>query len=111
MPFLINGSTASIVPYQQMWVDSLYGITHDSAPIVGAFKSCRLEFDNMSYGSAQQWLQFCNTGTSLLTLTILNLDGTSFTACSGCFMALDSRPIFESGYVGPFSILVSRLQP
>src|SRR3989304_7167501 len=99
MPYLINGSTASIVPYRQTWEDLLYGVDHLGAPIVGAFKNCSLEFDSMTYASAQQWLQFCNTGTSLLTLTILNLDGTSFTAFSGIFLSVDTRPAFESGYV------------
>ena len=107
--YRVQGSTASIVPYKQTWIDNIVGVSHDGAPIVGAFKSCRLEFDAMTVGSMSQWLQFCNTGVSLVTLTILNQDATSFTAFSGCFMTVDSRPTFESAHSGPFSILVSRL--
>ena len=109
MPFLIQGSTASIVPYRQVWQDTMYGVSHDSAPIVGAFKNCQLDFDICTYAQYQQWSQYCNTGTSLVTLTIMNLDnGGSFTAFSGIFLTLQGRPEFVSGYVGPFSILVSR---
>jgi len=109
--YRLNGTTASIVPYKQTWEDLTYGTDHLGAPIVSAFKNCTLEFDSMNYASAQQWLQFCNTGTSLATLTILNLDGTSFTAFSGVFLSMQSRPTFESGYVGPFSIKVVKLIP
>lgn len=109
--YRVQGSTASIVPYRQIWQDSVYGIDATGAPIVGAFKTARLDYDAMTYASAQQWLQFCNTGTSLVTATILNLDGTSFVALSGIFFNLGTRPTFESGYVGPFSIEVTRALP
>ena len=106
--YRVQGSTASIVPYKQTWIDSVYGIDHSGGPIVGAFKSCRLEFDAMTVGSMAQWLQFCNTGTSLVTLTILNQDASSFVALSGIFLSTDSRPTFEAAHSGPFTILVSR---
>jgi len=111
MPYLINGSTASIVPYKQTWQDNLYGTGHDSAPIVGAFKNCLLEFDAMTVGSMAQWTQFCNTGTSIISINILNMDGSSFSAFSGIYLTLQSRPSFEAAHSGGFSILVSRLLP
>ena len=107
MPYLINGATASIVPFKQTVIDSIMGYDHNQAPIQAGFKSARLEFDISTYAQSVQWLDLCNTGTSLVTLTILSAAGSNFVALSGVFLTAD-RPVFESGYVGPFSITVNR---
>lgn len=107
MPYLINGSTASVVPYKQTWSDVVMATDHNGAAILSGFKVARLEFDSGTQANANQWLQFCNTGTSLTSLEMLNLDGTSFVSLSGVFLGAD-RPIFEAGYVGPFTVIVNR---
>lgn len=108
MPFRIQGSSASLAPFRQTWRDIVMGTDLRGAPFLSAFKDCQLDFDACTYASYQQWSQFANTGQSMVTATVLNLDGTSFTAFSGVYMRIDNRPTFESGNVGVWTAIITR---
>lgn len=108
MAFLLNGSAPSLVPYRQKWVDTIAGIDHAGAPVLAGFRTAQLDFDNTTYANYQQWAQYANTGASIQTITLLNVDSASYTAFSGIFLRMTDRPDMEAGYVGQFTIYVDR---
>ena len=107
MPFVINGSAASLAPYSQEWGDIVMGHDHLGAPILSAYKTVTMTFDSCPSALYQQWSQFVSTGTSVVSVNILNQDQTSFIAVSGAFLEWDRRPRLEQGLVmGPWSIRI-----
>ena len=108
MPFLLNGSAASLAPFKQSWQDITFGQDHQGLNLFSSIKNCSLEFDNCSPALANQWTAFCNTGTSITSIQLLNLDATSFVTYSNSGIGLQlTRPPFESAYVGSWSVLVT----
>ena len=110
MPFLLNGSAASIVPAVQKWVDLIMGVDHLGAPIYSSFKEVELEFDGCALASYKQWADLTATGTSLNTITILDQASLNYVAYSGIFLNYRQRPSIESGLVGPWTLVVTNLQ-
>jgi len=112
MPFCVNGSAASLAPYSQEWEDLVMGRDHNGAPILSAYKNILLTFDSADAPRVNQWTQFCNTGTSVVSVNVLNLDQTSYIAFSGVFLEFDRRPRLEAAlYMGPWSIRILGAQP
>ena len=105
--YAINGTPTTVAPFKQTIIDYRMGDDHTGAPVIGGFRSIRLDFDVGNYANATEWITQCNTGTSLTSLTVLTLPGSNFTDLSGVFLQLE-RPAFEAGHVGPFSIIVNR---
>lgn len=111
MPYLINGSAASIAPSEQRWVDIIVGIDHENAPIYSSYKTVELDFDACSLALYKQWADLVATGTSLVTITILDQASLNYRAFSGIYLDYKQRPVIEAGLVSPWSLVVSNLQP
>ena len=110
--FTINGSAASLAPYSQEWEDLVLGTAHDQSQILSGYKHCVLTFDSCPSALYQQWSQFVSTGTSVVSVTILNLDQTSFVSFSGVSLSWERRPRLEQGLLmGPWSIRIVGIQP
>jgi hypothetical protein len=109
MPFLINGSAASLVPSDQLWINVPLGRNLLQETIYSAYKEVRLEFDSCEAVHYQQWENVV-TGGSLYTLTILAPDQITYTAYSGVILDFEKRPQFKSGMAtGPWSIKVRNI--
>lgn len=112
MPFLLNGSSASLAPVSQQYEDLTLGRDHNGAPILSAYKNILLEFPECSVALMQQWAQFASTGTSLNTLTVLTQDSSaSFSAFSGIYLEWAKRPELVSGVTGAWSLRVTNVKP
>ena len=106
MPYLINGSAASLAPYSQAWRDIPIGRTLRGETKYSVRKECDLDFDSCALAHYKQWEDVVNGG-SLLTLTILNPDSTTFAAYSGVYLDFAKRPTQESALAfGPWTITV-----
>ncbi len=106
MPYLINGSSASLVPMRQIWKDSILGYSLDGQTYYDSNKEVTLEFDSCSLSHYQQWANV-TSGGSLNTMTILAPDSLAYVAYSGIFLDFIQRPAIESGLaMGMWSILV-----
>ena len=112
MPFLINGSTASIVPSKQFWqLPVVLGQNLDQETIYSSRRSVLLEFDSCPATLYKQWEDVVNGG-SLFTLTILQPDTIAYTGYSNVYVKWQTVPQFQSGYVvGPWSILAYDILP
>ena len=110
MPYLINGSAASLAPFRQSFVELPLGRDHNGIQLLSTYKQANLDFEPCSPALANQWLGLTNTGTSLISITILNMDATSYTAYSGVSLEA-TRPSFEAANVNGWSILVSGILP
>lgn len=112
MGFLLNGSTASLAPYSQVWEDVIQGRDHLNRPIYAATKNAVLEFDFTTYANYNQWAQF--HGASLTSITLLNIDtAASYTTYSNAniFLELSQRPKQEAQHIGPFTIRIVGITP
>ena len=87
------------------------GIDHLGAPIYSSFKEVELEFDGCALNLYKQWADLVATGTSLNTITILDQASMNYVAYSGIFLNYRQRPNIESGLVGPWTLVLSNLQP
>ena len=106
--FTVNGSAASLAPYSQEWEDLVMGTAHDQTRILSGYKHCLLTFDSANATLVNQWGQFCDTGTSVVSVTILNQDQTSYVSFSGVALSWERRPRLEQGlFMGPWSIRIS----
>lgn len=106
MPFLINGSTASLAPYAQQWMDVPLGVNLAGKTIYSPRKNVKLTFDDCALTDFKQWEDVVNGG-SVSTLTILAPDSAAFAAYSGVYLDFDERPTVESAVAtGPWTILV-----
>jgi len=111
MPYLINGSAASLSPQRQIWQDIILGRDHNGLVIYGSNKNIQLDFDNCTYTLYNQWAQLVN-GTSLVTITVLAQDEASYVAFSGINLEFNgNKPNQEAGIVGPWSLLVTNVTP
>ena len=109
MPYTINGSAASFAPYSQEIEDLVVGHDGNGAPILSAYKNVVLTFDSAnSSATYNQWSQFISTGTSVVSIGVLNADQNGFVYPSGVFLEWDRRPRLEAGaIIGPWSIRVT----
>lgn len=107
MPFSLNGVAASIAPYQQDWKDIVMGRDHTNRPIFSATKSVQLNFDSCTAALFDQWAVL--DGTSLTSIQLLNLTGSSFVTYtnSGIYFEITNRPAYIAGYVGPWEAVVN----
>ena len=87
------------------------GTDQAKRPIFAAAKHVQLEFDQCSTANYRQWAQL--HGTSLVSVTLLNMDGSSYTAYTGSniSLALTARPQFQAGNVSPFTITITNIVP
>ena len=107
MPYLINGSTASLAPSKQLWIDDPIGTNLLGEIIYSSHKDVRLEFDSCEAVHYKQW-EDAVTGGSLYTVTILTPDQITYTAYSGVIASFEKRPTFQSGMAfGPWTIKLS----
>ena len=110
--FTINGSAASFAPYRQSWESYIMGRDHNGAPILSGFRSAILEFESCTSVLANQWMQFADTGTSVVSVNILNDMNTCLMSYSAVFVETVQRPRLEAGLViGPWSLRISGIQP
>lgn len=112
MPFLLNGSTASLAPYSTQWVRIPVGQDHVGNPLYSGFANCVMLFDNAAPALYNQWQAFCNTGTSIQSITLLNQDASSYTTYSNSGITLQmGLPNFESAYITSWTITVNGITP
>ena|SRR3990167_10499390 len=107
MPFLINGSAASITPLKQTWIDFALGQDTRGRTILYDKKDVLLSFDSCSPTLYKQWEDAVESasGGSINTLTMLERDSVTFRAFSGVYIEFEKRPSFESLVAtGPWSI-------
>ena len=111
MAYAINGSSASYSPQSQQWEDIITGFDHADRPIFAAAKHINLEFDQCSIALYGQWAGL--HGTSMTSIEVLNMDGTSYTAYTGSniYLALEERPSFQAGNVTGFRIKIHNVVP
>jgi hypothetical protein len=112
MPYLLNGSTASISPQGQKWQDVLTGYDHVGRPIFAASKSVELTFDQMSVSLYQQWSAL--NGTSMVSVTLLAIDSpASFVTYNntGIHFQIKDRPTLQAGVVSGWTALVMGITP
>lgn len=108
MPFAINGTNLNLAPYKQTWVDLSLGRDHNGIQLYSNTRNCLLEFDNAGGASYNQVAALANTGASITSIQLLNLDATSFNTYSNAGIGLElTRPSFESAYVNNWSVLVT----
>lgn len=109
MPYLINGSAASLAPYAQIWRDLPRGRDLRGQVKYSDRKECELDFDSCALHHYKQWEDVVNGG-SVHTLTILTPDSTAFAAYSGVILELARRPKQEQGLaIGPWTVRVRDL--
>lgn len=112
MPFLINGSTASLAPYSMRWAKIPMGQDHNGNTIYSGFMNCEMQFDNSAPAMYNQWQALCNTGTSIQSITLLNQDASSYTTYSNSGISLQmTTPNFESAYITGWTITANGIQP
>ena len=108
MPFQLNGTTPTLAPYKQTWIDLMLGRDHTGLQIYSSIKNCLIEFDAADPTRMNQWQTLTNTGTSITSIALLNLDATSYVTYSNVGIGLEmTRPSFEAANVNTWSILVT----
>lgn len=111
--FELSGSTASLQPFDQRWIDFLMGRDHVGRPVYSATKSATFQMDACTTAQYQQWADL--HGTSLTRIQMLNLVGTSLIEYSGSngniFLEVTQRPSFQDIHTEPWQVTISGLTP
>lgn len=111
MAFIVNSVNFGISPQSQIWYDLVEGTDHTGRPIYAASKNVDLIFDAMSVSLYSQFSKL--NGTSLLNISVLNIDGGSYTSYTnaGIDLMMKNRPSFEAGVTGKFTVSVTGIIP
>jgi hypothetical protein len=112
MGFSVNGTSMSIAPVTQKYIDLIQGYDHLQRPIFAATKNVELAFDNMSVPLYHQFSVL--HGTSLTSIQLLSIDqAASYVTYSntGINLIIKDRPNLVAGYADKFTVLITGIVP
>jgi hypothetical protein len=104
--YALNGTTASLAPYQVRWRLVEIGRDHDGRPLYSGYKEIDLAFEAGSVTYARQWIERASSGS--LTLDVLDQVGLGYRTLSGVFMNVVDWPDVQGTWAGQFSLMVTR---
>lgn len=103
MPYLINGSSASVGPVGVVWHPITQGVDWNNQPFYSGFR-IEMQFGIMSIDDGAQWLNAVSAGS--VNLTIINRWATDFTSLSGVYCSIPAPPAVQDIHLEPFTIMV-----
>lgn len=87
------------------------GVDMTRRPFFAAAKHVELQFDQCAMPLYRQWAAL--HGASLTRISLLNMDGSSYTDYTGSniTLGLTERPNFQAGHVTGFGITIYNIVP
>lgn len=105
--YAINGASAMISPYEQLYEQTQIGTNHNGAPIYARKKHVVLRFDQCPLEHANQWISLA--GTASHTLDIVSETSISYVTLSPVYVSVEEWPATFEAHAGQFAIRITNV--